>query len=95
MAKKKNRAKFPKRIAGVRIPKQFRRFADSPVGSNIVTAGVLYGVYNIANSDTAKQFVARVREEVARADSAMQRFADDRRTQREDFDESGYRSSAN
>lgn len=73
---KKNRAKFPKRIAGVKIPKQFRRFADSPVGSDLVAAGVVFAAYKAATSETATALIARVREEAGRADAALHRFAD-------------------
>ena len=89
---KKNKAKFPKRIVGVKIPKRFRRFADSLVGANIVAAGVLYGAYKAANSDTAKRFVTQIREQMARADEAMMSFAE--RPRKRDYNEER-RSAAN
>jgi hypothetical protein len=91
--KKKNRAKFPKRISGVKIPRAFRRFADSPVGGNVVAAGLMYGAYRMAKSDTAKSLMSNVRDQVAKADRAMGAFADDRRARSYTDDE--YRSPAN
>lgn len=65
MARKKNRAKFPKRLLGVKIPRRFRRFADSPVGAQIVGAAVLSSAYAAWRSERVQAAVMRVREEVA------------------------------
>jgi len=78
---KKNRA-FPKRIAGVKIPKQLRRIADSPVGGPLIAAGVLVAAYKVATSEKAQAFYARLRDEAARADAAFHAFTD-RATQRD------------
>lgn len=83
MAKKKNSTRFPKRIAGVKIPRQLRRVANSPVGGPLIAAGVLVAAYKVATSEKAQALYARLRDEAARADAAFHAFTD--RTSQRDY----------
>lgn len=78
MAKNKKR-RFPKRVAGVKVPKRFRQFADSPVGGNLVAMGLAYGAYSLATSEGARSLVTRMREELERVDHALHSFSGERR----------------
>ncbi len=80
MAKKRDR--FPKKIAGVKVPKRIRRFAETNVGGDLIAGVLLYSAHKAINSDAMRQAVAKVREQAARADLALRDFMDhdDRRT---------------
>lgn len=52
---KKSKNKFPKRIAGLKVPKGLRRFASSPLGAAIIADGTVRGAMAVAKSPRAEQ----------------------------------------
>lgn len=77
MAKKKKSTKsgFPKRIVGVRVPKGFRRFADSPVGAALLAEAIVGAAASIAQRPQVKSAASAAGEDIRHAGSSALTFA--------------------
>lgn len=71
---KKSKARFPKRVAGVRVPKRVRRFADSPVGSAIIAEGIIHGATAVVRNPRVRASANEFRLEAEDAGTAGFRF---------------------
>lgn len=75
--KKKNKNKFPKRIAGVKVPKKFRRFAATPLGGALLAGGLIIGAEAIAKSPRVKRAAGGVVRETSLFGAASAHYVDE------------------
>src|SRR5262249_12482372 len=70
MAKRKIRS-LPKRIAGVKIPKGLRRYADTPLGAALIAEAMVEFGKEALLSPPVRQAAAEVRNNVAKTGLAI------------------------
>ncbi len=73
MAKKKkskSQPKFPKRIAGVKVPRGFRRFASTPLGGAIIAESLMQGARTLARNQRVQHTADKVGHEAGELGSA-------------------------
>jgi len=72
MAKKAKKLRsLPKRVAGVKIPKALRRYADTPLGSALIAEAMVECGKAAITSPAVRQAAEEIRQNVAKTGVAL------------------------